>query len=296
MKWRIVPTLDLDRIKSTRCLLLGSGTLGSYIGRALLAWGVRKITFVDNGKVSFSNPVRQPLFEFIDCIDGGKPKAETAAENMKRIFPLVDAQGFTLEVPMAGHPITDETKQKQDFDKLEELVQTHDVIFLLMDSRETRWLPTVMGNVYSKLVINAALGFESYLVMRHGCINSSISPEQQQESRLGCYFCNDVRPDGCIIGCGADGFCLAASGQTVCTPFGPGLVHRSGIAPAPVARIFAQFRDAQAKCQKFQILLGVLRVCGARVQITWLGVCATGTGKSEIPGAAYRAHKRAPTG
>ncbi|KAG7899002.1 hypothetical protein KL935_004010 [Ogataea polymorpha] len=192
MKWRIVPTLDLDRIKATKCLLLGSGTLGSYVGRALLAWGVRKITFVDNGKVSFSNPVRQPLFNFIDCLDGGSPKAETAAENMKRIFPLVDAQGFTLEVPMAGHPITDETKQKLDFDRLGELVQNHDVIFLLMDSRETRWLPTVMGNVNNKLVINAALGFESYLVMRHGCINPEKLPEEQQESRLGCYFCNDV--------------------------------------------------------------------------------------------------------
>ncbi|KAG7746782.1 hypothetical protein KL912_003911 [Ogataea haglerorum] len=192
MKWRIVPTLNLDEIKSTKCLLLGSGTLGSYIGRALLAWGVRKITFVDNGKVSFSNPVRQPLFDFIDCIDGGKPKAETAAENMKRIFPLVDAQGFTLEVPMAGHPVTDEKKQKQDFDKLEELIQAHDVIFLLMDSRETRWLPTVMGNVNGKLVINAALGFESYLVMRHGCLDPEKPPEEQQESRLGCYFCNDV--------------------------------------------------------------------------------------------------------
>ncbi|KAH3669391.1 hypothetical protein OGAPHI_001512 [Ogataea philodendri] len=192
MKWRIVPNLDLDLIKSTKCLLLGSGTLGSYIGRALLAWGVRKITFVDNGKVSFSNPVRQPLYSFEDCVDGGRPKAEAAASAMKQIFPLVDAQGFSLEVPMAGHPVTNETKQKQDFDKLYDLIKQHDVIFLLMDSRETRWLPTVIGNVENKIVINAALGFESYLVMRHGCVNPAEPLESQQESRLGCYFCNDV--------------------------------------------------------------------------------------------------------
>lgn len=50
-------------------------------------WGVRDITLVDSGRVSFSNPVRQPLFEFEDCLDGGKPKAECAAARMKKIFP-----------------------------------------------------------------------------------------------------------------------------------------------------------------------------------------------------------------
>ena len=50
---------------------------------------MRTITFVDNSAVSFSNPVRQSLFTFDDCQNGGKPKAETAAENLKLIFPGV---------------------------------------------------------------------------------------------------------------------------------------------------------------------------------------------------------------
>jgi ubiquitin-like modifier-activating enzyme ATG7 len=193
MKWRISPNLDLDKIKSTKCLLLGAGTLGSYVSRNLLGWGVRKITFVDNGSVSFSNPVRQPLFNFEDCLDGGKQKAIAAAEALKKIYPGVDAQGHVLSVPMAGHPIMDEEKTRSDYEKLQELVDEHDVIFLLMDTRESRWLPTVMGKSRGKIVMNAALGFDTYVVMRHGV---KVGPEPDaatnNKQELGCYFCNDV--------------------------------------------------------------------------------------------------------
>lgn len=53
------------------------------------AWGVRDITLVDSATVSYSNPVRQPLFEFEDCLNGGKPKAECAAAALKKIYPGV---------------------------------------------------------------------------------------------------------------------------------------------------------------------------------------------------------------
>ena len=44
---------------------------------------------MDNGKISYSNPVRQSLFNFSDSLSGGKPKAEAAAEALKLIFPGV---------------------------------------------------------------------------------------------------------------------------------------------------------------------------------------------------------------
>ncbi|KAK4122350.1 E1-like protein-activating [Parathielavia appendiculata] len=187
MKWRLAPNLDLETIKNTKCLLLGAGTLGSYVSRNLMGWGVRKITFVDYGAVSYSNPVRQPLFQFSDCVGGGKPKALRAAEALKEIYPGVDAEGHVLPVPMLGHPVLDEARVKADFTKLKELVDAHDAIFLLMDTRESRWLPTVMGKASNKIVMNAALGFDTYVVMRHGA-----EPEEGSEETLGCYFCNDV--------------------------------------------------------------------------------------------------------
>ena len=67
MKWRQAPELDLEKLTQTSCLLLGAGSLGCQVARNLLAWGyTKKITFVDNGRVSFSNPVRQCLFTFED--------------------------------------------------------------------------------------------------------------------------------------------------------------------------------------------------------------------------------------
>jgi len=159
----------------------------------LLSWGVRNITLVDNGVVSYSNPVRQSLFEFTDCVDGGKPKAATAAAKLKTIFPGVQSQGVQLTIPMPGHAVNEAELPhvKEAVQKLEELVKSHDAIFLLTDSRESRWLPTLLGVAHDKLVMNSALGFDTYLVMRHGAQPESGEKKKENE-RLGCYFCNDV--------------------------------------------------------------------------------------------------------
>lgn len=142
---------------------------------------------MDNGSVSFSNPVRQPLFDFKDCLSGGAKKAHRAAEALKEIYPGVTSTGHVLSVPMPGHPVTDAKQTAADFELLQKLVEEHDVIFLLMDSRESRWLPTVMGKSLGKIVMNAALGFDTFVVMRHG-----VKIDDSRDAELGCYFCNDV--------------------------------------------------------------------------------------------------------
>jgi len=87
-------------------------------------------------------------------------------------------------IPMPGH--TGDPRSGEEFRKVEELILAHDVICMLTDTRESRWLPTVIAAAHDKLVLNAALGFDSFVVMRHGSQQDPVS------TRLGCYFCTDV--------------------------------------------------------------------------------------------------------
>ena len=88
-------------------MFLAAGTLGCAVARTLMGWAVRHITFVDDSSVSYSNPVRQSLYEFADCLDGGKPKAAAAAAALLRVFPSASARGIKMRVPMPGHVLSD---------------------------------------------------------------------------------------------------------------------------------------------------------------------------------------------
>lgn len=190
MQWRLLPQLNLQKLKETKVLLLGGGTLGCNVARNIIGWGIRHITIVDSGRVSFSNPVRQSLFEYSDCLHGGKFKAEAATEKLKAIFPDLHATPVILSIPMPGHPVPlqEQKNIEKDIQTISNLIMEHDVVYLLTDSRESRWLPTLLAKAHHKLAITVALGFDSFLVLRHGVSTSSHS----HEFDLGCYFCNDV--------------------------------------------------------------------------------------------------------
>lgn len=144
MKWRLWPGLDTEGLSRTRCLLLGAGTLGCAVARALLGWGVRDITLVDSGRVSYSNPARQCLFEFEDA-EARAYKSVAAAARLRKIFPGVRSEGVVLSIPMPGHPLNHSqsagenvSEDEEQFRRLDALVQSHDVCFALTDSREAR--------------------------------------------------------------------------------------------------------------------------------------------------------------
>lgn len=184
IKWRLIPSLEPERMSSLRCLLIGAGTLGCAVARCLLAWGVSRITLIDSGRVSYSNPARQWLFRLEDAI-ANAPKASTAAARLREIHPCVEVEGVDLAVPLPGHP-ADLEDIETNFEKLNDLVSSHDVVFTLTDSRESRWLPTLLvaGAPRDKqpMGIAVALGFDSYLVKL----------QSRGEAKSACYFCNDV--------------------------------------------------------------------------------------------------------
>ena len=118
---------------------------------------------------------------------------------------LQNVEGVILHIPMPGHVVGPSMMKstREAVSKLQELVNSHDVVFLLLDSREARWLPTLLCAATNKIAINAALGFDSYTVQRHGTrdtLSDSVSPNLTVQNPaghdLGCYFCNDVTQPG----------------------------------------------------------------------------------------------------
>lgn len=81
---------------------------------------------------------------------------------------------MTLSIPMPGHPISSGlvAQATEDVRVLEELIDSHDVIYLLMDSRESRWLPTVIGASKRKvciLTVRASTAEANKLPVDHEC-------------------------------------------------------------------------------------------------------------------------------
>ncbi|KAF5947492.1 hypothetical protein HYC85_013449 [Camellia sinensis] len=165
-------------------------------------------------RVAMSNLLRQSLYTLDDCLNGGEFKATAAVKSLEKIFPAVEAEGVVMAIPMPGHPVPshEENIVLEDCKHLHDLIDCDDAVFLLTDTRESRWLPALLCANANKITVTAALGFDSFLVICHGAgplrsthdfkgnaVNTSSSEirnfseiDRDREHRLGCYFCNDV--------------------------------------------------------------------------------------------------------
>jgi len=228
IKWRLIPGIEPEKMSSRKFLLLGAGTLGCAVARCLISWGVSNITLVDSGRVSYSNPPRQWLFNLQDAVNNA-PKAETAARRLREILPNANVNGIELSIPLPGHP-SDLISMDETHAKLHALISSHDVILMLTDSRESRWLPSLMvaattTSESQPLGISVALGFDSYL----------IKSQSVGQSNAACYFCNDVNAP-------SDSTAFRTLDQQ-CTVTRPGLAAIASCMAVELVATLAQARD-----------------------------------------------------
>lgn len=142
--------------------------------------------------MSCSNAFRPLLFEFEECLNGRKRKAACAGAqadlprcraSLSSTFPWMhscsqNAAGRSLSIPIPSHPIPPASvaQAKADVATLEALLDDHDAIFLLLDSRENRWPPTM-------------LDFDMLLVKRHG---AQSAVQAQGKGRFSYYYFTDT--------------------------------------------------------------------------------------------------------
>lgn len=60
-----------------------------------------------------------------------------------------------MAIPMPGHPVASQEEDSvlEDCRRLHDLILSHDAIFLLTDTRESRWLPTLLSANINKVYL-----------------------------------------------------------------------------------------------------------------------------------------------
>lgn len=59
-----------------------------------------------------------------------------------------------MRIPMPGHYVADAEEVEKDVQQLLDAIDEHDVVFLLTDTRESRWLPTMLAAYRGKVKVD----------------------------------------------------------------------------------------------------------------------------------------------
>jgi adenylyltransferase/sulfurtransferase len=139
----LIPEVGLtgqERLRASRALIVGAGGLGSPALQYLAAAGVGRIGIVDDDVVDETNLQRQTIFSSADV---GRKKAVVAAERVRAINPLVNADAIDLRFGPSN---------------ARELVRLYDLVLDCTDRFPTRFLindacffemrPDVYGSIF----------------------------------------------------------------------------------------------------------------------------------------------------
>ncbi len=150
-----------QRLLASHALVIGAGGLGSPVALYLGTAGVGRLTLVDHDTVDLTNLQRQIAHDESRL---GQPKAESAAQTLRRINPDVAVRALA---------------RRADAALLDELVQDADVVLDCSDNFRTRQAVNAACVAHRvPLVSGAAIGFDG-----------QISVYDSRDAAHPCYAC-----------------------------------------------------------------------------------------------------------
>ena len=150
-----------QRLLASHAVVIGAGGLGSPVALYLGTAGVGRLTLVDHDTVDLTNLQRQIAHDESRL---GQPKAESAAQTLRRINPDVSVRALA---------------RRADAALLDELVASADVVLDCSDNFRTRQAVNAACVAHRvPLVSGAAIGFDG-----------QISVYDSRDATQPCYAC-----------------------------------------------------------------------------------------------------------
>lgn len=158
---------DVDaqlRLKSSRIVMIGAGGLGCPASETLVRAGLGQLLLIDDDVIEESNLQRQTLFLPADI---GKPKAETAAQLLQKINPLIEARATVARL-----------RDDNAYDLLDMADSKPDLLLDCTDNFATRAMINRVSVRYQiPLLTASAIGMQGQLALFEPHLNT------------GCYYC-----------------------------------------------------------------------------------------------------------
>ncbi|WP_201583992.1 HesA/MoeB/ThiF family protein [Psychrobacter jeotgali] len=158
---------DVDaqlRLKSSRIVMIGAGGLGCPASETLVRAGLGQLLLIDDDVIEESNLQRQTLFLPTDI---GKPKAETAAQLLQEINPMIEARATVARL-----------SDDNAYELMDMAAGKPDLLLDCTDNFATRAMINRISVRYQIPLLSAsAIGMQGQLALYEPALNT------------GCYYC-----------------------------------------------------------------------------------------------------------